>query len=100
MEKSSLARLDMQTKQMASRHADIAPEFERLGVQRARLRWRNVELDQRGGKLSEFRAAAASAVEQFAAQEAEGRAALAAIDEALKILRVEAQSAQEKRSRD
>ncbi len=57
----------------------------------------NIELDQRAGELSEARAAAAAAVEQFAAQEAEGRAALAALDEILKALRVESQAAQEKR---
>jgi chromosome segregation protein len=57
----------------------------------------NIELDQRAGELSEFRAAAAGAVEQYAAQEAEGRATLAALDEALKVLRVESQAAQEKR---
>jgi len=36
-------------------------------------------------------------VEQYAAQEAEGRSALAALDEILKVLRVESQAAQEKR---
>ena len=97
-EKSSLARLDMQTKQLASRRANLAAELERLGVERARLLADNIELDQRATELSEYRAAAASAVEQFAAQEAEGRAALAALDEALKGLRIEAQTAQEKRS--
>jgi chromosome segregation protein len=96
-EKSSLARLDMQTKQLASRRANLASELERLGVERARLLADNIELDQRAGELSEFRAAAAAAVEQYAAQEAEGRAALAALDEILKVLRVESQAAQEKR---
>jgi chromosome segregation protein len=47
--------------------------------------------------LSEARAAAGASVEQFAAQEAEGRAALAGLDEALKGLRIESQAAQEKR---
>jgi chromosome segregation protein len=96
-EKSSLARLDQQTKQLAARRANLAAELERLGVERARLLADNIELDQRAGELSEFRAAAASAVEQFAAQEAEGRASLAGLDEALKGLRIESQAAQEKR---
>ena len=97
-EKSSLARLEMQTKQLESRRANLSQELERLGVERARLLADNIDLDQRATELSEYRAAAASAVEQFAAQEAEGRSALASLDEALKTLRIESQSAQEKRS--
>jgi chromosome segregation protein len=96
-EKSSLARLEMQTRQLALRRESLAEELERLGVERARLLADNIELDQRAGELSEQRAAAAAAVEQFAAREAEGRAALAGLDEALKVLRVESQAAQEKR---
>jgi chromosome segregation protein len=97
-EKSSLARLDQQTKQLASRRANLAQELERLGVERARLLADNIELDQRAGELSEQRAAAVAGVETLTAQEAEGRAALAALDEALKVLRVEAQAAQERRA--
>ena len=95
--KSSLARLDMQTKQLAQRRANLAQELERLGVERARLLADNIELDQRAGELSEQRAAAAATVDELAANEAEGRASLAGLDEALKGLRIEAQAAQEKR---
>jgi chromosome segregation protein len=96
-EKSSLQRLDMQTRQLAQRRANLAQELERLGVERARLLADNIELDQKAGELSELRAAAAANVEQLAAQEAEGRAALAGLEEALKALRIESQAAQEKR---
>jgi chromosome segregation protein len=96
-EKSSLQRLDMQTRQLAQRRAHLAQELERLGVERARLLADNIELDQKAGELSELRAAAAASVEQLAAQEAQGRAALAGLEEALKGLRIESQAAQEKR---
>lgn len=96
-EKSSLARLEMQTRQLAQRRANLAQELERLGVERARLLADNIELDQKAGELSEQRAAAVAAVEELAAKEAGGRVALAAIEEALKGLRIEAQAAQEKR---
>ena len=55
-----------------------------MGVERARLLADNIELDQRATELSEYRAAAASASNNSPPQEAEGRAALAALDEALK----------------
>ena len=97
-EKSSLARLEAQTKQLASRRENLASELERLGVERARLLADNIELDARAGELSEQRAATATAVEQFAEQEAAGRAALAALDESLKALRIESQAAQERRA--
>lgn len=97
-EKASLARLEMQTKQLASRRENLSNELERLGVERARLLADNIELDQRAGELSEQRVAAAAAVEQLAAREAEGRAALAGLDDALKVLRVESQAAQERRA--
>ena len=70
-----------------------------MGVERARLLADNIELDQRAARAGASRRAdAAAAVEQLAAEEAEGRAALAALDESLKALRIEAQAAQEQRA--
>ncbi|HEX5430856.1 MAG TPA: AAA family ATPase, partial [Bryobacteraceae bacterium] len=58
----------------------------------------NAELDQKAAKLSEETVSASTQVERLAAEESEGRAALAALDEALKTLRTETQAAQERRA--
>jgi chromosome segregation protein len=55
-------------------------------------------LDQKAAGLAETTAAAAAEVERLAAAETAGRAALAALEESLKALRVQAQAAQEKRA--
>jgi chromosome segregation protein len=67
-------------------------------VERARLLEDNIELDQRASRLAVETAEAVALVDRLAAQETEGRAALAALDESLKMLRLEAQTAQERRS--
>jgi chromosome segregation protein len=69
-----------------------------MGVERARLLADNIELDQRAGQLANDTASAVAWVENLAAAETAGRAALAALDESLKALRADAQSAQERRS--
>ncbi len=69
-----------------------------MGVERARLLADNIELDQRASRLSLDAADAVTTVDRLAAEETEGRALLAALDESLKSLRVEAHAAQEKRS--
>jgi chromosome segregation protein len=97
-EKASAARLENQVRQLAARRQDLAQELERMGVERARLLGDNIELDQRAADLAQQSAVAAAAVERLAAEETEGRAALASLDDSLKALRVEAQAAQERRS--
>jgi chromosome segregation protein len=97
-EKASAARLEGGLRQLGVRREDLGRELERLGVERARLLADNIELDQRAGQLTQQTADAIALVERLTAAEAEGRASLAALDESLKVLRIEAQAAQEKRS--
>jgi chromosome segregation protein len=96
--KSSSARLESQIRQLVARRGDLSREMERMGIERARLLEDNVELDRRSGELVERTAEAAAAVARLSAEETERRSALAALDDALKALRIEAQAAQEKRS--
>ena len=70
-----------------------------MGVERARLLTNNIELDERAAQLAIGVTQAVGDVDRLAAQGAEGRALLAALDESLKALRMEAQAAQERRSR-
>ena len=97
-EKGSVARLEAEILQLTARRQDLAREMERIGIERARLLADNIELDQRAVQLAQGTAEAAAVVERLSAEETEGRAALAALDEALKTLRIETQAAQEKRS--
>jgi chromosome segregation protein len=97
-EKASATRLEAGLRQLGARRDDLAREIERLGVERARLLADNIELDLRAGQLGQQTADAVAAVERLTREETEGRSALAALDDSLKSLRVEAQVAQEKRS--
>ena len=97
-EKTSVARLDAQIRQLTARRQDLARELERIGIERARLLADNIELDLRATTLAQETAEAAASVEKLAAEETEGRTALAALDESLKVLRIETQAAHEKRS--
>jgi chromosome segregation protein len=96
-EKSTASRLEAQAAQLSARRQALALELERMGVERARLLADNIELDQRAAYLAQESATAAATVERLAAQETEGRASLAALDDVLKALRAEAQAAQERR---
>jgi len=97
-EKAAAARLEAQIRQLASRREELARELERMGVDRARLLADNIELDQRAGVLAEETGAAIATVEQLTAEAANSRAALAALEESLRALRIEAQAAQERRA--
>ena len=97
-ERAAAQRLEAQLQQLAARREELARELERMGVDRARLLADNIELDQRAAKLAEETAAAAAQVEQLATAASDGRAALAAIEESLKALRIESQAAQEHRA--
>ena len=97
-EKTTVSRLESQIRQLTARREDLARELERMGVERARLLEDNIELDRRAGELAAQTAEAAAQVERLTTEAAEGRTALAVLDESLKALRVEMQSAQEKRS--
>ena len=97
-EKTAAARLESQIQQLTARREQLARDLERMGVERARLLTDNIELDQRAQQLIEHTSEATGRVELLTAQEAGGREALAALDEALKTLRIDAQTAQEQRS--
>ena len=97
-ERATAQRLDAQIRQLAARREELARELERMGVERARLLADNIELDQRAAQLAEETGAAVAQVEQLATEAANGRAALAGLEESLKTLRIEAQAAQERRS--
>ena len=97
-ERASMTRLEEQLRQLAARRENLSRDIERMGIERARLLADNIELDQRATLLAAQTVEAAALVEKLAAEETEGRAALASLDESLKALRVEAQTAQEKRS--
>jgi chromosome segregation protein len=97
-EKAAATRLEIQIRQIVARREELGRELERMGVERARLLADNIELDQKAASLAEAIVAAASEVERLATEEANGRAALVAIEDALKALRIEAQAAQERRA--
>jgi len=97
-ERTAMARIEGQAREVAARSQEIARDLERLGVERARLLASNIELDARVGQLSQEREQAETAVNELAQRETSIRAELAAIEETLKRLRAEVQEAQEKRS--
>jgi chromosome segregation protein len=97
-QKTAAGRLEAQIQQLTARRDQLARDLESMGVERARLLTNNIELDQRAQQLLEHTSEAAGRVDLLTAQETGGREALAALDEALKTLRVDAQAAQEQRS--
>ena len=97
-ELASQARYQAQISEIAARRQEIAGEMERLGIERARLLRDNIELDRRAGELVEEIRLAEESVLRLAEQETSLRANLAALEETLKQLRLDVQSAQERRS--
>ncbi|MGA2435953.1 MAG: chromosome segregation protein SMC, partial [Bryobacteraceae bacterium] len=95
---ASMARIETQSNELAARAKEVAALLERLGVERARLLADNIELDKRIADIAAGQAAAEELVSALAAREAELRATLAALEETLKLLRLEFQQAQQKRS--
>ena len=81
-----------------ARRQEIAAEMERLGVERARLLADNIGLDQRAAELIETIQAAEQMTAELATRETTQRTELAALDEALKQLRITVQTAHEHRS--
>jgi chromosome segregation protein len=96
-EKSAAGRIEAHIQQMVARREELERELERMGVERARLLADNIELDQKAAQLAGETASATAWVENLAAAETAGRASLAALDESLRSLRADAQSAQERR---
>jgi chromosome segregation protein len=95
---AALNRLEAQIRQIDARRQELSREMERMGVERARLLGDNIELDKRIAQLTEETGAAVGEVERLQAAEAEGRAALVGLDESLRAVRLESQTAQERRS--
>jgi chromosome segregation protein len=97
-EQATEARFQAQIGQIIARRQEIASEIDRLGVERARLLVDNIELDLRAGVLVEEIRSAEETVGSLATQETTLRFSLASLEEALRQLRVDVQTAQEKRS--
>ncbi|HLH41399.1 MAG TPA: chromosome segregation protein SMC [Bryobacteraceae bacterium] len=97
-QKAALARLEEQIWQSGARREELLKDLERMGLERARLLADNIELDRKASELANAAAAATADVERLAAEEIAGRSSLAALDEALKAMRAEAQAAQERRA--
>ncbi|MCX6621953.1 MAG: chromosome segregation protein SMC, partial [Acidobacteria bacterium] len=98
-EQSAKQRAENQLREVLNRRETIARELERMGVERARLLQDNMELDRRSATLGEEMLQAEGSVNRLAAGEQQLRAALAQVDETLKQMRVDADTAREKRSR-
>ena len=96
-ERGATNRIQEQIRQIEFRQEELARNIERMGVERARLLGDNVELDKRAAELGEATSIATAEVTRLHAIETEGRAALLALDESLRNLRNESQSAQERR---
>ncbi len=97
-EQSAQQRLENQIREVAHRRQQLTQEMERLGVEKARLLSDNIELDSRASELAKHIADGDAVATDLAAQEAKGRAELAAADESLRISRQEVQAASDRRS--
>ncbi|HEV8038383.1 MAG TPA: chromosome segregation protein SMC [Bryobacteraceae bacterium] len=97
-ELATQSRYQSQISEITTRRQEIAIEMERLGIERARLLSDNIELDRRAGELVEEIRLAEESVLRLAEQETTLRANLATLEENLKQLRIDVQSAQERRS--
>ena len=90
-------RREQQLRELAARRQELASEMERLGVERARLLANNLDLDTRAVELAAAIETLAADAARLAAEETRSRETLAALDETLKRLRLDAQAAQENR---
>ena len=97
-EQATEARYQAQIGHMTVRRQEIAAEIDRLGAERARLLVDNIELDRRAGVLVDEIRSVEEAVDLLAAQETTLRGNLAALEDALRQLRLDVQTAQENRS--
>ena len=97
-ERATQARHEAGIAAAVARRGELSAEMERLGVERARLLADNIELDRRATELVELIAGSEQTAAELAEKETTQRADLAALDEALKQLRITVQAAQERRS--
>ncbi len=96
-QRAALAKVEQQHRETAGRRSRIAPEIERLGVERARLLADNIELDRKVVELGERIRETEAAEVRLAAEEARQREELRAGEEELKVLRAQVQELMERR---
>lgn len=96
-QRAALAKVEQQHRETAGRRSRIAPEIERLGVERARLLADNIELDRKVVELGERIRESEAAEVRLAAEEARQREELRAGEEELKGLRTQVQELMERR---
>jgi chromosome segregation protein len=97
-ERAAMARLEQQYRETTGRRNTIAPEIERLSVQRAHLLADNIELDRKGALLAEETVMLEGRVNQMAARDAAMREELRAGEEELKAIRATVEECHGKRS--
>ena len=85
---TALQRLDAQSLEITNRRRNLGAEIERMGEHRSRLLAENIELDKRTTQLAEEILHLEAQVAELANDETARRAELAAVDEALRELRV------------
>lgn len=92
-------RLEGQRRDATRRKEELSVEMDRLGVNRARLLADNIEMDMLAQRLAEQVTQTQGEVSNLAGQDEKMRAALSALDEALKQRRSGLESAHENKSR-
>ncbi|MCL5745252.1 MAG: chromosome segregation protein SMC, partial [Acidobacteria bacterium] len=97
-ERAAMGRLENQFRETTNRRSQIAPEIERLGVNRARLLADNIELDRKATLTAEEIRQIEAQVNLLAAEEARMRESLRGGEETLKQLRAQSQEAHDRRS--
>ena len=97
-ERASLERVEAQLAEVTRRRDELTREIERLGIERARLLADNIELDRKSAELGAQITAAETEVNRLAFEETQFREMLASVDEKLKGLRAEVETAYQKRS--
>ncbi len=94
---NAVQRLNNTLNEQGRRKEFLSAEMERFGVERARLLNDNIELDQRATALAAEIETAKAAVAELASNEETVRTQLAAVEESLRALRLEAAGLGEKR---
>ncbi len=97
-ERSAMARLEAQFRETGERRRQIAPEVERLAVERAHLLSDNIELDKKSAEIAAQVSESEAAVNRLAIEETGMRDALRTGEEELKVIRAQVTEAQERRS--
>jgi chromosome segregation protein len=97
-ERAAMSRLEAQFRETGERRAEIAPEIERLGIERAHLLTDNIELDRKAGLIAAEITETEAGVNRLATEETNFRDSLQALDEELKQRRTAVAEAHDRRS--